>query len=326
MTTPSPATTLDLEFNEDQCAIADAVNAFCKDQLDKSSLKPLAPSFDRSLWRARAELGVFTPATPLGEGGALEICAIAEVLGQHVFPGPVTATVLAMQALPDDARQSIACGNSLVSLSQKDDTLLPWGMDADIFLATDGHEVYRAEIPVSRKPVQTLGGEPWGRASLRLHNEAVADSARALLLGRVCTAAYQCGAALQLVRETSDYANIRKQFGKTLGEFQAVAHPLADCQIRLTAARYLARAAACCFDRQEPDDALRYSHAAVLSANCAAVHTAHTCHQIYAAIGVTLEGPAFLYSRRIRQVASQAPTENHSRHYLLNTSGLQTAE
>ncbi|MBW1883375.1 MAG: hypothetical protein JRJ58_07605, partial [Deltaproteobacteria bacterium] len=34
---------------------------------------------------------------------------------------------------------------------------------------------------------------------------------------------------------------------------------------------------------------------------------AHSCHQIFGALGITLEGPAFHLSRRILQLAALAP-------------------
>ena len=63
----------------------------------------------------------------------------------------------------------------------------------------------------------------------------------------------------------------------------------------------------------EPDDAAgraraRASAAAArLSAGRAAIAAAHTCHQLFGAIGITLEGPVFHVSRRIRQLVSQQP-------------------
>jgi hypothetical protein len=129
---------------------------------------------------------------------------------------------------------------------------------------------------------------------------------------------------MQFVRESSEYAATRKQFGKTLGEFQAVAHPLADCQINLTAAQQLCRAAANCFDENHMGQAQYYANGALLSARRAALHTAHCCHQVYAAIGITLEGPAFHFSRRIRQIASQAPDDSLAKQQLLKKIGLGT--
>ncbi len=322
MSHASPHSTLDLSFNEDQHAIADAVNSFCSDHSDLHNLKKMHPVFSLSQWQALAQLGVFAPATSAGEGGALEICAISEALGRHVFPGPVAATFLAAQVLQGDELASVIEGRALVSLSHINETLLPWGSDAQIFLQIDGAhihliQVHRAESKNKLEKVQTLGGEPWARSTLSIKTRNLAGSERALLLNHISSAAYLSGAGMQLVKEASDYANIRKQFGKTLGEFQGVAHPLADCQISLTAAESLARAAACCFDQSDLVKAKEYSAAARLSASRAALKSAYVCHQIFAGIGITLEGPAFHITRRIRQIVSQAPGNKAAQETLL---------
>jgi alkylation response protein AidB-like acyl-CoA dehydrogenase len=315
---------LDLDFNEDQIAIGHAVSSFCTDRIDPHNLKKLQPVFDRNAWQALAQLGVFSPATSLGEGGALEICAISEALGKYVFPGPVAATYLAAQVLQGDELASVAEGKVLISLSNISDTLLPWGIEAQIFLQMDASAIHRAETSSTLKAEQTLGGEPWARGTLTVKNKNLAGAERGLLLNSISSSAYLVAAGMQLVKDSSDYANVRKQFGKTLGEFQGVAHPLADCQISLTAAQQLARASACCFDATELAEAKHYAAGAAISSRHAALKAAYVCHQVYAGIGITLEGPAFHITRRIRQLASQAPGDNFSKKILLHHIGLGT--
>jgi len=325
MSTHDSASTLDLDFNEDQCAIADAVASFCADSIDLHNLKQMQPTFSLKPWKVLAQLGVFAPATSQGEGGALEICAISEALGRYVFPGPIAATYLAAQILPDAELLSLIEGRSLVSLgnigSNKQAMLMPFAAQAKVFLLTDGKNIYRAEPVGDITAVNTLGGEPWGRVTIKV-GAKLANNERALCINAISTAAWLTGAGLQLVKETCDYANTRKQFGKTLGEFQGVAHPLADCQINLTAAQQLTRAAACCFDTGNLTEAQQYAAGGRLSANRAALKAVYACHQVYAGIGITLEGPAFHITRRIRQLVSQAPGDNAAKQLLLKNIGL----
>jgi hypothetical protein len=49
------------------------------------------------------------------------------------------------------------------------------------------------------------------------------------------------------------------------------------------------------------------------------------CHQVFGAIGVTLEGPAFHISRRIRQLASRSPGHASLRELVLEGHGLAAA-
>lgn len=317
---------LDLAFNEDQIAIADAIARFCESRCDDSVVKGLTGHFSSPLWRELAEMGAFMPATPEGEGGALEICAMAEVLGHHVFPGPLVPTYVATQILSEDERLTVMEGHTVVSLgehSNNKQTLMPFAEQAKIFLLTNGEQLYRADVTGKAEPVATLGGDPWGRITLKA-GPAFANSQRALNLGRIVMAAYLAAAGKRMVKDASNYANVRKQFGKALSEFQGLAHPLADCQTNLTAAETLARAAASCFDANDMSTASHYALGAQVSATRAALKAAYVAHQSFAAIGITLEGPAFHVSRRIRQLASQAPAESAARELLIKQAGLGT--
>jgi alkylation response protein AidB-like acyl-CoA dehydrogenase len=105
-----------------------------------------------------------------------------------------------------------------------------------------------------------------------------------------------------------------------------VAHPLADVWVRVAGAATLARAAACRFDRAGGEalapDAIAAAGAARLSAARAALGAAHVCHQVFGAIGITLEGPVFHVSRRIRQLASDPARDASARAAVLATFGL----
>src|SRR5947199_286549 len=92
----------------------------------------------------------------------------------------------------------------------------------------------RRRAASSRRPrgvverVAVLGAEPWGRADVVLDAPYPAAAARgALAAGDVARAAYLAGAADALLAAAADHARTRTQFGRAIGEFQAVAHPLA---------------------------------------------------------------------------------------------------
>ncbi len=326
---------IDLSFDDGQSAIADALGQFCRDRCDEGVVKATAGHFPVELWGELAALGVLAIATPEGEGGALELVAAMEALGGAVFPGPLAATVLATQLLAEKERRAVAEGRSIVSVGVP--PLMPWAQHADVFLALDGAQVWRARPSGEIEPVETLGGEPWGRVELE-RLELLAGSARAHALADTAAAAYLAAAGAQLVSAASAHARTRTQFGRPIGEFQAVAHPLADCWIRLSAAETLARAAAFQFDRSERSDwsdlsdaegddaeARGLAAAARLSANAAALEAAYVCHQVFGAVGIALEGPVFHVSRRIRQLASLPPGEGPGRSVLLARIGLGVA-
>ncbi len=314
---------LDLAFDDGQQAIADAVRQFCADRCDDDVVKAASGTLPRELWRELAELGVLGVLTPDGDGGALEVVAAVESLGRAAFPGPLAATFLATRVLDDPDRARVASGDAIVSAGEP--PLLPWAADADLFLEIDGDRVFRAQPDGLLEPVETLGGEPWGRGALE-RREELADGAVGVVLMRLVLAAQSAALGERLVQDASRHALVRKQFGRPIGDFQAVAHPLADCSMRLSAAASLARAAAFRFDEGAAREARRFAAAAHMSAGEASLEAAYVCHQVFGAIGITLEGPVFHLSRRIRQLASQAPSRTSARNWLLEDAGFPLAE
>jgi len=318
--------TLDLDLDDAQHAIRDALAAFCRDRYPDAVAKERAGALLPELWRGLAELGVLALASPEneaeGEGGAGEMVAALEALGAAVFPGPLAATFLATQLLPEDERRAVAAGHAVVSVGTP--PLLPFAPVAQLFLAVDGDRVYRAAPRGPVEPVDVLGGEPWGRVELQ-RGEELGPATRALALADVARAAWLAAAASRLVEDTAEHARTRRQFGRALGEFQAVAHPLAECHVRAASAGTLARAAAFHLDtgadagadtradtRADAEPEARHAAAAArLAAEDAALRAAHVCHQLFGAIGITLEGPVFHVSRRLRQLVSAPPGPGH---------------
>lgn len=314
---------LDLAFDDAQQAIADALDQFGADRCDEDAVKATAGVFPAALWEEVAALGVLALVTPEGDGGAAEAVAACEALGRAVFPGPLAATFLATQLLPEAERAAVASGAAVVSVGSP--PLMPWAPVARIFVEVAGGHAYRCAPASAIEPVATLGGEPWGRVALERESD-LGPVDRGLALYELTLAAYLAAAARRLVAATAEHARTRNQFGRAIGEFQAVAHPLADCAMHLDAAAALARAAACRFDAEserEKPATRPLAAAARISACRAAVATAHTCHQLFGALGITLEGPVFHVTRRIRQLASQPPREEPARAAVLECFGIR---
>lgn len=321
--------TIELAFDDAQQAIADAIGQFCRDRCPEDVVKAGAGKFSKQLWRELADLGVLALVTPESDGGAIEMVAACEALGGALFPGPVAHTFLATQLLADADRIGVASGAEVVSVGVP--PLMPWAPVAGRFIELDGQRAWIAAPRSEILEVETLGGEPWGRVELSRTAE-LGNAARGLLLYDIALAAYLTAAGRQLVERTSAHASTRKQFGRSLGEFQAVAHPLADCDMHLCASETLARRAAFQFDAKF--DASRNAEAAALtqlqfdagaarlSATSASLEAAYVSHQLFGAVGITLEGPVFHASRRIRQLASQVPDEQLARVALLDRFGL----
>jgi len=309
---------LDLGFDDAQQAIADAVASFCRDRCTETIVRAAANEFPLALWRDLASLGVLAIATQEGDGGAVEIVAAMESLGRALHPGPLAETYFAMQVLPASERAAVAAGEAIVSVGTP--PLLPWAPIAQLFVEVDGDAAWLAEVDGAIEPVATLGGEPWGRVALA-RRAPLDATARAHALGNLALAAYLGAAGRRLIEAAAEHARARRQFGRAIASFQAVSHPLADCVVALDAAATLARVAAWEWDAEEPSASMR-SATARLSASRAAERAAHAAHQVFGALGVMRDGPAFYASRRILQLVASPPGLSPARATLFASLGL----
>ncbi len=293
----------DLSLDADERLLHEAVRRFCAAHVDEARIKAGAGRFDRELFVAFAEQGFFALGTPEGEGGARAIVAVVEPLGHALFPGPLVDTFLAVQLFDGALREALIAGQRIAASGVP--PLLPFACEADLHLGIDGERVSLLAHVGELERIDTLGGEPFGRGVFEVECE-LPHAARGLFFADVALASYLSSAAFGLLERTAAHVATRKQFGRPLASFQAVAHPLADCHIALVAARALSRAAASAFDADESWRARALISAALRSSHSAALETAYVCHQKLGAIGITLEGPAHHVTRRIRQLATRA--------------------
>jgi alkylation response protein AidB-like acyl-CoA dehydrogenase len=300
--------TLDLRPTDEDDELTSSVRRFCERHATGAG-GDHAPA----VWSGLAGLGVLGLGTPEGGGGAASIVAAMAALGEAMVPGPLVATFVASQLVPEPERKAIGNGEALVSLGTP--PLLPWAPVADVFVELDGDEAWLARPAATVEPVATMGGEPWGRTALE-RLEPLGSIARAAAIGGAALAAYLVGAGDRVLRVAVDYARDRVQFGRSIGEFQAVAHPLADAATRLDAARLLARLAAHAVDHDEPD-APSAAATARLSASAAALETVLQAHQTLGAVGFTVEGPLRDVAPRVRQLTLLPPPPTVLRELVL---------
>jgi alkylation response protein AidB-like acyl-CoA dehydrogenase len=309
---------LDLSYSAEQDALADSVRgvvARWQADGDEESAMPWR------LWKGLAGLGVLGLATAEGGGGVQEVAAVMEVLGEAAAPGPLVGTFMAVQLVGQPERDRLAGGDSIGSVGTP--PLLPWAPVADVFveLAPDGAWLAGPQGEV--EAVETLAGEPWGRVRLE-RLSAVDETARrqAGIVGDVAVAAYLAGAAGHLVAITSQWLQDRVQFGRPIGEFQSLAHPLADVAIRTRAARALTRIAAYAADSTDGRNAPTAAATARLSATRAAVDATYRAHQSFGALGFTVEGPVARVGQRVRQVSLHPPGPGTARQLVVAGAGI----
>jgi alkylation response protein AidB-like acyl-CoA dehydrogenase len=273
-------------------------------QIVQKLMRERGGAFSRDLWRRIAALGLFALGTEEGGGGALEIVAAMEAFGAANCAGPLVETFAAVQVLRDLDRARVVSGDVVVSFGSP--PLMPWAPLAGVFveLDPDGVRAFIGAASGEIAPVETLGGDPWGRIRLERIVE-LSGAERALIIYDVALAAELAALGSRLIEAAAEQARIRTQFGRPIATFQAVSHPLADAALHIAAARASARAAAFRIDSDDPGAAVWCAHARALAMR-AAVFAADRTTQVFGGLGVTADGPVFPVARRIRHKAAGA--------------------
>ena len=275
-------------------------------------------------------LGLHVPEDDGGQGFGLPELAVAlEELGRALVPGTFLPTVFATAALVGagaagklvtglaDGSKTGAVGlvAGLTGTREGDGDLVIDGESGPVLggsladlvilpVQTDTEEVWAA-IDATSLDVSALESLDLTRPVARVRAGRAAVPADRLLTGlnraavtslaAILFGAEASGIADWATRAASEYAKIRHQFGRPIGQFQAVKH---RCARMLTEAE---QAAAAVWDaaRAEPGEQREFAAAvAAVVALDAAVWCAHQCIQVLGGIGYTWEHEAHLYYRR----------------------------
>lgn len=277
---------MDARLSAEQAELRDAA-ARLADDLGPRSVLDLSDA-DRV---ARLEKAVAaTGWRSLRSDGAsgVEVALVAEELSRGLvdvpFLGPLLAdalrptpgATLVMDAVAVDAR-GLSLGLAL------DGTTL---LTASLGSAAVGADLTRHRAPLTGAPA------PAGQIS-------AAHASRWQALAIVATAAEQLGAARGAHALACDYARVRAQYGKTIGSYQAVSHPLAEGLALIEGSVSILRYAAWAVDESRPAAALRLARIAKVYCSAAARTVCETAIQVHGGIGNTWESLAHVYLRRV---------------------------
>ncbi|WP_194924773.1 acyl-CoA dehydrogenase family protein [Catenulispora pinisilvae] len=271
-------------LTEEQRDFRDAVDSLLRDANGVAAARAWAAGDTKpglEIWRGLAAIGVHSLA---GEY-PVELCTAMERIGYHAAPGPYPESLAVAAALPE-WRPRIAAGAIVTAAVPP---VSPYAPNADIaeacFPAADSQPVAsldptRSLFRIAERPQPEPAPAP---AELILDTAALLTAAQLLGLGR---------AALDM---TVAYAKQRVQYGRAIGEYQAVKHRLADAHTGLEFARPLVFAAAL---SAEPRDV----SAAKAAASEAAYRAARAALQLHGAIGYTDEYDLSVYFKKIRSL------------------------
>ncbi|KAA9158252.1 acyl-CoA dehydrogenase [Amycolatopsis acidicola] len=270
------------------------------------------------IWRGLAEVGVPALMVPERFDGigadAVELVVAFERLGYHAVPGPWVDTAAVLPALlEDELLADVAAGDTLASVAAPPE--VPYALDADVAglrvrVQDSGLSVFipgraLSSVDGARRLFTAEPGDPIGTST---------DPARAFDLGALATAAQLLGAGQWLLDTTVAYARQRRQYGREIGQYQAVKHLLADVATRLELARPLLYGAAVA---DETPTRTRDVSAAKVAAADAAHLAARTGLQVHGAIGYTDEHTLGLRLTKVRALVGAWGTQAYHRSRVL---------
>lgn len=293
---------MDFELDSDQEAVMDAVTRLLEEHAGAARAIELQGrgGYDEALHAALADSGFLDVAAGGADGGAdgalglLEAALVTEAVARA--GGVVSAGACALVAGQIDGLDA-SRGIAIAEADSLDSPIRYLGRASQLLvIARDGARVLESSA-LEIDTIPSNFGYPMGRLRGALPSGETlnaACAARARTLWRLALAAETVGSMDAAVGETVAYLKERRQFGRTIGSFQAVQHRLAGCAIELEASRWLVREAA---HLDAPDESVA---AAASFATSTADRVFAETHQLSGAIGFTREHDLHVWSMRLQ--------------------------
>lgn len=253
------------------------------------------------LWQQLADQGLLAVMVPEAAGGlglgAVEMVCLQQEAGRAACPEPFLETCLGALVIDDPG---LAEGQVQLSVASEEHPLFLHGDSADLLLSIEDGALLSMEpgavdlslqssVDRSRRLFALMPGAT-GQA-LEGDTTGLRDH------GRLFAAAQVLGLSQRLLEMTVDFVSNRAQFGRSIGSFQAVSHPLVDLAKELCFAEPLLYEAAWRLDQKE--DAASASVAmAKAEISEAALTACEACLQAHGAMGYSYEYDLQLYLKR----------------------------
>ena len=293
-------------------------------------------------WRAAADQGLH--GLHLGESvggqgyGMLELAVAVAEFGHGAVPGPFIPSVIASALIAAHDPESkllaeLASGETIAAAAlesdltgtQVDGTLtirgecrcVPAGAQASLLVlpvSIDNTVAWvvldAAQLQIEEwksvdplRPVARIRADDAEVSTDRVLSAVPPSAGRAIIT--TLLSAEAVGIALWATETASEYAKIREQFGRPIGQFQAIKHKCAEMIATTERATAAVWDAARAIDEAAANDwgdaSTHYQFAAAVAATLAPVaaqHCAQDCIQVHGGIGFTWEHDTNVYYRR----------------------------
>lgn len=338
-----------IAINDEHHALADSVRSLvarvAPSEVLHDALENPIPN-PPPYWKAAAEQGlqgVHLPESVGGQGfGILELAIVLAEFGYGAVPGPFVPSAIAAALIAADKPDAEVLGGLASG-----DVIAAYAIDSGLTATRHGDKlVVRGEVravPAAAQasvlvlPVAIDSSDEWvvvdadqlevepvasvdplrPVAHVRANAVEVGDDrvlrsltrpmARALIV--TLLSAEAVGVARWATDTASAYAKIREQFGRPIGQFQAIKHKCADMIAQTERATAAVWDAARALDEAggTPSDDVHFEFAAAVAATlapAAAQHCVQECIQVHGGIGFTWEHDTNIYYRRALVLAA----------------------
>lgn len=250
---------MNLELSEEQRLLQETVARLFKEQSTPARIRACEPlGFDADLWAALWAMEIQRMRVPGdGQTSLMHAIVVAEQAGRHLASVPLVEAIAAQRLvaqlevpagswLAQARSQELIIGLALGDLATDVDQLLASGAVADAVLGLEGDTLWLLR-DLARVQNQVHGAIPaCPLASVHAAVRERIDDPRAAALFRAAreelrllNAAQVAAAGLRALEIAGEYAGERHAFGRRIGEFQGVSHPLADAYTDVEGARLL---------------------------------------------------------------------------------------
>ena len=278
---PRSASTMDFAFTPEQEEL-------------RAQARPFLAANPEPSWQELAELGWTGVSVAEENGGAglgfLEEAILFEEMGRALTHAPYWSTVaVTLPALPADLQSEVASGAASWTLATGP---LVADLDTATRVAYVGGDTiwelegFEREVLQTNDETRPLGVVSGGEAGRELASSELLPQIRSRSLTALALEA--CGVGARALELAVAYAGEREQFGKPIGTYQAISHPLATTLMELELGRSLALFAAWCISEDDDRTPIAAASAKSLCAD-AAVAACERSIQVHGGIGFTWE-------------------------------------
>jgi alkylation response protein AidB-like acyl-CoA dehydrogenase len=315
---------LDLSLSEEQTMLRDSVARLLRAEATPAVIRAAPLGHDPKLWTRLVEMGLPLMRVPPEAGGLgcslFDLTLVAEEAGRRLAPAPLVETIVAAGLLGQLGGEALALIDEIAAggiaalalhpLVPGAVQTIPGAAVADFVVGAEGMDIvaYRA-MPVETGPA-AMGSIPLAecrggsgdRILLGTGAEALSLWAAAVEEWKIGTAATLAGVGAEALVQAADYACERTQFGRKIGSFQGIAHPLADSVTDVDGARLLVWQAVSAIASGQ-DDASAMIGMAYWWAGDAVCRATERAVRTFGGYGVSLENDIQLFYRRAKALS-----------------------